>query len=220
MLANNTEKTRFNMVEQQIRPCEVTDQNVLDIIQVVPRENFVPEEFSGLAFADLEIPIGHGQNMMFPRIEARMLQALDIKNTDHVLEIGTGSGFITACLAKLAASVISFDIHTDFIEAACERLYALDINNAELQTANIFTDDLPLTNFDVIAVTGSVPSDDGKLRELLADGGRMFMITGLAPAMEATLVTRVGDDFYRTEGMFETVLKALEGAPEAPEFQF
>jgi len=220
MLAKDIEQTRYNMVEQQIRPCEVSDPSVLEIIQQIPRENFVPKKCEGLAFADIEIPLAHDENMMFPRIEARLLQALAIQKTDTVLEIGTGSGFVTACLAKLSKSVISLDIHSDFTEAARNKLTALNIENVTLETANVFTDEILLGSYDVIATTGSVPVDDGKLKQMLNDGGRLFLITGSEPNMTARLITRTGNDFYHDKCQFETVLKALEGAPQASDFQF
>ena len=219
MTTPNMEQARFNMAEQQIRPWDVTDSTVLETMQSVPRENFVPYAYKGLAFADTQIPIGEDQHMMEPKIEARMLQALAIKPSDHVLEVGTGSGFITACLAKLGNHVVSYEIHQSLTAQARENLALAGISNVNLHTANVLSDMPSATAFDVIVVTGSLNEYDSLLK-LLSPGGRMFVVSGHSPVMQALLITReTGDQFQKT-ALFETDLQSLEGVPVENEFVF
>ena len=220
MLTQDKEQARFNMAAQQIRPWDVFDPRVLEAMQRIPRENFVPREYRGLAFADTEIPIGHGQFMMPPRLEARMLQALAVKRSDHILEIGTGSGFVTACLATLGNSVVSYEIEESFTREAEQRLALLGLNNVHLHTADALAADLSAGAYDVVAVTGSLPEYDERLEQLLAPGGRLFVVTGEAPVMEAQLVTRRGDGVYQHENLFETDLQALQGTRKPSVFRF
>jgi len=222
MAAQQIEQARFNMVQQQIRPWEVLDQRVLDIVQAVPREAFVPEAFKGLAFADIEIPIGHDQHMMFPRVEARMLQALNPQPDETILEVGTGSGYITACLARLGGQVTSIELYQDLSEQAGERLAEVGVENATLQVGDVMAGDMPEGPFDVIAVTGSVPSEDIALewRSRLNPGGRMFIVIGEPPVMEAVLYTREDESAFRRESLFETLLAPLVGIPPREHFQF
>ena len=220
MNVDSLEQARFNMVQQQIRPWEVLDQRVLDLINQIPRDQFVPEAYRGLAYADIEVPIGHGQQMMFPRVEARLLQSLDVKPNDKILEIGSGSGYLTACLANLGGQVTSLDIHEDFTGAVRARLDAQGIGNVELRTADGLAGEIAGGPFDVIAVTGSLPEVPDALKQQLTIGGRLFAVTGEAPAMEASLITRVGEDAWRSEGLFETELAALENAARTERFQF
>ena len=220
MNIDSLERARFNMVQQQIRPWEVFDQRVLTLINEVPRDQFVEPAYVGLAYADIEIPLGHGEQMMFPRVEARLLQALDVKPGHKILEIGTGSGYLTACLAKLGGQVTSLDIHEDFTAQARTRLDAQDIRNVELITADGLAGAVAGGPFDVIAVTGSLPEVPDGLKQQLTIGGRLFAVTGEAPAMEASLITRVGEDAWRSEGLFETELRALKNAPRIERFEF
>jgi protein-L-isoaspartate(D-aspartate) O-methyltransferase len=220
MLANDVELARRNMVLQQVRPWEVIDERVLEVIQRVPREAFVPETYLGLAFADVEIPLGQGAAMMAPKLEARMLQALDVRPGDRVLEVGTGSGFVTACLRALGGSVTSLDIHGEFTAAARSRLEELKVDGVRLETADVFARDFGNQNFEVIALTGSLPHYDERFEQLLARGGRLFVVIGEAPAMKATLVQRVGETALRRQGLFETELTALENAPVPEHFVF
>ena len=221
MLSDQLEIARRNMVLQQIRPWDVFDEHVLSVIQEVPREQFVPAAYLGLAFADIEVPIGHGQVMMAPRVEARMLQSLDIQPQHSVLEVGTGSGFVTACLARLGGHVSSIELHEDFVNDARTRLEAIGLaNKVELRSADVFAELFGDKRFDRIAVTGSLPDYDRRFEQLLAHGGRLFVVTGQAPVMEATLVTRVSEDAWRREGLFETELAQLENAPEPEQFIF
>lgn len=217
--ASDFELARQNMVLQQIRPWEVIDERVLEVIQKVPRERFVPEAFQSLAFADVEIPLGHGYAMMLPRVEARMLQALNIQPGDRVLEVGTGSGFVTACLARLGGRVSSIDIHPDFIEAAVRRLAELSIA-VELESGDVFAKDFADNRFDVIALTGSLPRYDERFESLLASGGRLFAIVGQSPVMNALLVRRVNAETCRRDGLFETSIAPLQNASTPEAFVF
>jgi len=221
MAAVSTEKARFNMIEQQIRPWDVLDRRVLEVFAEVPREAFVPEAYRNLAFADIEIPIGLGEAMMAPKVEARMLQALAVQPNDQVLEIGTGSGFVTACLARLAARVTSIEIHPELTETARARLAEQQITNLELRTGDALSH-LGDQRYDVIAVTGSLPLADQshELAQCLALGGRMFVVIGETPVMEATLVTRIWEDQYTVENLFETELRPLVNARTPERFRF
>ena len=207
------------MVEQQVRPWEVLDQRVLNLAGEMPRDAFVPDAYRGLAYADIEIPLGGTQHMMFPRVECRLLQALNIQPSDTVLEIGTGSGYLTACLARLGKEVVSLDTHANFIEQAGERLNALGINNVKLINQDGF-EAIEGGPFDVIAITGSLPKMVDSFKELLSEGGRLFVVTGEGPAMEASLITRVSEDAWRSEGLFETEIAPLENAPQNEQFSF
>ena len=214
----NVEQARFNMIEQQIRPWEVLDTRVLDVLAAVPRERFVPERYRHQAFADLEIPLGHGEHMMAPKIEGRMLQALDVQPTDVALEVGTGSGYVTACLAKLAAQVYSVDIVEAFKLGAQKILAELDIKNVTLRTGDAAHGWTQLPRYDVIAVTGSLPEYHDGFEKSLAIGGRLFVVVGEAPAMQAMLVRRVGEHEFSRTTLFETDLKALRGLSKRPQF--
>lgn len=215
----NPDNARENMIEQQVRAWEVLDETVLDVLRSVPREAFVPEAYRALAFADTEIPIGHDEAMMRPIVEGRMLQALALSGSENVLEIGTGSGFVTACLARLAERVVSVDIHGDFVKQAAERLADNDIVNVKLMEMDAMQA-LPEERFDAIAVTGSLPAFDPRFVEALAEGGRLFIIVGKPPIMDARLVTRSGDNEWQHESLFETLLKPLVNASAGPEFSF
>lgn len=220
MIANNLEQARVNMVKQQVRTWDVLDPKVLDLIARIPREEFVPDTYRELAFSDTEIPIGHGQRMMTPKLEARILQALDIQPDDLILEIGTGSGYLTACMADKGARVISTDIQAEFTEKAAAVLQAQGIDNVTLVTANGLTETQEGGPFDIIAITGSLPRIDEKLKRQLAMGGRLFAVAGDSPAMEATLITRVGNYQWREEAIFETDLERLENPDSVTQFVF
>ncbi|MES9843716.1 MAG: protein-L-isoaspartate O-methyltransferase [Candidatus Sedimenticola sp. PURPLELP] len=220
MVASSLEKARFNMVQQQIRPWEVVDERVIDILEILPRDAFAPEEYKNLAYTDTEIPIGEGQRMMAPKIEARLLQALDIQESDKALEVGTGSGFLTACLARLAASVVSLEIYESLLEQARSRLEEQGITNVELRNSDGLEGSIEGAPFDVIAVTGSLPQAAVSLKEQLSIGGRMFVVTGDNDPMEANLVTRISENAWRTEVLFETELASLVNAPQPEKFTF
>ena len=215
----NIDLARQQMVQQQVRTWDVLDATILKVLSTVPREQFVPAGLETLAFAETELPLRHGQQMMTPNVEGRMLQALDIKPGDAALEIGTGSGFITACLAVLAKSVTSIDVHEDFQTAAAANLEDSGISNFDLQVMDA-TQQLPDAEYDVIAVTGSIEEFDPRLVMALKDGGRLFVVVGSSPNMEARLVRRTGENDWQTTGLFETDLPALVNAGLPPQFSF
>jgi protein-L-isoaspartate(D-aspartate) O-methyltransferase len=215
----NKDFARQQMIEQQVRAWDVLDGVVLAGLKKVQRELFVPEGFEALAFADTEIPIGHGESMMTPTIEGRVLQALSLTGSEKVLEIGTGSGFLTACLAKLSKHVTSIDIYDDFIESAKKRLADGKINNVDIFNLD-GTLELPDGPFDAIAVTGSIQSFDSRLVDALKPGGRLFVIVGDAPAMAAMAVTRTGDGEWKSDTLFETDLLPLVNGALPTQFSF
>ena len=216
----NFERARFNMVEQQVRPWEVLDTRVLDMLESVHREDFVPVRYRKLAFADLAIPLPMGQEMMCPKVEGRMLQALAIKDDDTVLEIGTGSGFITACLSGLARRVVSVEIFEELYLEAGIRLKDKHMHNVELYVGDVMSGWQPGGTHDVVVVTGSVPEVPEIFRGWVNPGGRLFVVTGESPAMEAKLLTRVGPGDWREESLFETDLRRLKNAEPPPAFEF
>lgn len=205
----NVDQARFNMIEQQIRTWDVLDEQVLALLNQVPREQFVPETERSLAFADVSIPLANGQVMMQPKMEARMLQALSVKPTDTALEIGTGSGYVTALLAKLAKHVYSVDIFADFTAAAQTKLERAGIRNVALETGNAAEGWPQHGPYDVIAVTGSCPQLPESYQHLLKPNGRLFVVVGEDPAMEALLFTRAGEGAWSRESLFETSLPPL-----------
>lgn len=215
----NTDFARLQMVNQQVRGWNVYDEDVLETLRQVPRERFVPDDLEALAFADLEIAIGHGQHMMTPTVEGRLLQALSLDGDERVLEVGTGSGFMTACLATLAAEVISIDIYDDFLAAARNRLDECDIGNVELMQMDAMRD-LPGGGFDAIAVTGSIQSFDPRFVEALNPLGRLFVIVGDAPVLEAKIVDRSDGKDWQTRSLFETMLAPLVHGALPPQFTF
>ena len=212
------EQARFNMIEQQIRPWDVPDQTVLDLISRTPREKFVPEEYQHLAFSDTNIPVGHGQTMMSPKVEARMLQALKIQPHEQVLEIGTGSGYVTALLAQLAESVTSEEYYTDLSAQAAQRLKAMSFENVELVVTDSLKNRQFFNRYNVIVMTGSLPMFDTIFQEQLKIGGRLFVIVGESPVMETRLITRVSEREWQEESLFETDLPSLIGAPAINKF--
>lgn len=214
------EQARFNMIEQQIRTWEVLDTKVLDLLKEVPREDFVPAQYIGLAFADIEIPIGEGQTMLSPKVEGRILQALEIKQSDRVLEIGTGSGYLTALLAKSAQEVVSVEIHATLSKQAAQRLAKHQVDNVVLEVGNAAEGWPSKTPFDVIVFTGSLPVCPQAVKQNLAIGGRMFVVIGDAPAMHATMIRRIDADNFKVDVIFETCLPPLINAPQPDRFQF
>jgi protein-L-isoaspartate(D-aspartate) O-methyltransferase len=220
MIRLDLEQARFNMIEQQIRTWDVLDQRVLDVIARTPREEFVPERYRSLAFADINIPLGRDQVMMAPKVEGRLLQALGLQNTDTILEIGTGSGYLTACLARMGSHVDSLEIIPEFAAAARDVLAAHDIRNVSIQVQDAIHELDSSRRYDAIAVTGSLPVYLDAFHRLLADGGRLFVITGGPPIMEAQLVRRIGERNWSRESLFETSIPALLGAEEPQRFVF
>jgi protein-L-isoaspartate(D-aspartate) O-methyltransferase len=216
----NLEQARFNMVEQQIRPWEVLDQAVLDLLYAVPREEFVPPAFRQLAFADMQIPIGEGEAMMAPKIEARLLQALALRKTERVLEVGTGSGYLTALLARCAAHVYSLEIRPALAAIGRENLARHGVDNVTPELGDGARGDAKRAPYDAIVLTGSTPLLPGVLKEQLAPGGRLFAVVGEPPVMVATLVTCTAPGAYGSVGLFDTVLAPLVNAAQPPRFRF
>lgn len=215
----NTDFARHQMVDQQVRAWEVYDASVLQVLVDVPRELFTPAGFEAMAFADIEIPIGRGEHMMTPAMEGRVLQALELRGTDRVLEVGTGTGFLAACIARLAEKVTSIDIHDEFITKAGRNLENTGVSNVELLAMDAMRE-LPDGPFDAIAVTGSVQAFEPRFVEALKPGGRLFVVVGNAPAMEARIVERIGESDWRSSTIFETDLKPLVHGSLPPQFTF
>ena len=211
----NVEAARAQMLGQQLRAWEVLDGRVLDAVRQVRRERFVPEAYADLAFADTEIPLAHGQRMMTPSVEGRLLQALDLDAADTVLEVGTGSGYLTACLAALAGRVVSLDIFPEFTADAAGKLRRDGVHNVELRTADALVLDGD-ERFDAIAVTGSMPELDDTFVRLLRPGGRLFVVVGRAPVMDALLIRTDLHGNRARDTQFETVVSPLVNA-ERPE---
>lgn len=220
MNAMNPEQARFNMIEQQIRPWDVLDERVLQVLAGTPREDFVPDQYRALAFSDISIPLAHDQAMMAPKIEARLLQSLALDKDDDILEIGTGSAYLTACLARLGARVHSVDLFEDFIDAAKAKLDAHDIHTVSLEVRDAALGWPDEKRFDAIAVTGSLPVLHRGFHNSLKPGGRLFVIVGRPPVMEALLITRSGESEWREESLFETSVPPLIGAPQPEVFRF
>jgi protein-L-isoaspartate(D-aspartate) O-methyltransferase len=211
-------KARETMVEQQVRPWDVLDVRVLDVLARLPRDAFVGDVHRALAYADIELPIGHGERMMKPVVEGRVLQALELDAADEVLEIGTGSGFLSACLGSLAREVVSIERHADLADVARERLRVHGIANVAVETADAFEWDSD-RRFDAICVTGAVAAIPSHFLQWLRPGGRMFVVQGRSPVMDAVLL-RQDVDGMRTESLFETDLAYLAGAAPVPAFVF
>jgi protein-L-isoaspartate(D-aspartate) O-methyltransferase len=218
------EQTRFNMVEQQIRPWDVLDQKVLNLLFELRREEFVPVVYRSLAFVDMEIPLGHGEVMLAPKMEARILQELQVKKTDRILEVGSGSGYLTALLARQGEHVYSVEIVPELKTMAEKNLQAHGISNVTLEqgdAARGWTDHGP---YDVIVLTGSTPVLPQAFQNSLKTGGRLFAVVGDAPVMEAVLVTCVAQEketgVYNTVSLFETCISPLKNAQQPERFVF
>lgn len=216
----NIEQARFNMVEQQIRPWDVLDQLVLDLLFRFRREDFVPPEHRALAFVDMEIPLGHGERMWTPKLEARVIQELAIQPTDRALEIGTGSGYLTALLSAQAAAVVSVELRAEFLAHARARLDAHGVSNVDLRQGDGARDWVDDAGFDVIVLTGSVPLLSDSFKRRLRVGGRLFAVVGEAPVMHAQLVTCTAPGAFRSLTLFETSLAPLANAPRPVRFVF
>lgn len=222
------DQARFNMIEQQIRPWEVLDAKVLELLSRVHREAFVPAAHQALAFADMELPLTHpaveGQCLLAPKVEARMLQDLQLKPTDKVLEVGTGSGYMAALLASLAQRVVSIEIDPSLARSARENLQKAGITNADVRTADASASQFAACTaegpFDAIMLSGSVAEIPPALLALLAPGGRLVAIVGHEPVMRATVVTRVADASFQTAQPWDTVAPRLRNFPEPSRFQF
>lgn len=215
----DVETARQQMIDQQVRAWEVLDDHVLDALAAVPREHFVPEVYRGVAFADTFIPLPHGQVMLPPKVDGRILQALALGRDDEVLEIGTGSGFLAACLSRLAGHVKTLEIFPDLAAGARDALRAASVTNVTVETADAtMLDESGL--YDSVAVTASLPVYDSRFERALRPGGRLFVVVGVAPVMEARLVTRVGNDQWVSEALFETVIPPMVNATGPETFRF
>ncbi|NJO12804.1 MAG: protein-L-isoaspartate O-methyltransferase [Gammaproteobacteria bacterium] len=219
MTMNAIEQARRQMVEQQVRAWEVLDDRVLGVMAQVRRELFVPATYRGMAFADSDIPLGHGQKMLAPKVDGRILQALAPLEGEEILDVGTGSGFLAACLARLSGVVRSLEIVPELAERAQENVRASGVAGVHIEVFDAMT--LSETDrYDVIALTGSLPVYDPRFERALRLGGRLFVICGEAPAMQATLIRRVGDHEWIRESLFETVVEPLRNAPRPSPFVF
>src|SRR5688572_8794786 len=216
----NLEQARTNMVEQQIRTWEVLDQEVLDLLYVVPREEFVPEQHRALAFSDLEIPIGEGERMWQPKLEARVLQELALHKSDNVLEVGTGSGYLTALMAHRAGHVVSVEINPKLAAFGRGNLERHGADNLALEIGDAARGWPGHAPYDAIVLTGSTPVLPRAFLEQLAPGGRLFAVVGEAPAMRARLVVCSAPGAWRSTDLFETVIAPLVNAEHPPRFRF
>ena len=215
----DTLAARRQMVDQQIRTWEVLDPRVLDALSAVPREAFVPPEYRELAFADTPIPIGFGQSMLAPKLQGRILQALGVSAADSVLEVGSGTGYLSACLSILGCSTYSIDIHPGLVHSATANLRAVPQAKVQFEIRDAYGA-APLGEYDVVAVTGSLPIYDTRFERALRVGGRLFAIVGEAPVMDAILVRRVDSNEWIRESLFETVVEPLINAAAAQKFIF
>lgn len=216
----DVELARHRMVQQQVRAAEVLDGAVLDALATVPRERFVPPAYRNFAFAEIEVPLAHGETMMAPRVEGLMLQALALTPRDRVLEIGSGSGFVTACLAQLATSVEGWEVHADLAADAAQRVAALGIRNAKVEQRDGHSLPSDCGPYDAICLTGSVRVLDPSFLAALAPGGRLFAVVGQGPTMTARLYTRRGGrGVCSVATLFETVLAPLRNQTPMTRFQ-
>lgn len=216
---NNMEQARFNMIEQQIRPWDVADVEVLHLLSVVKREQFVPAGRQSLAFMDMEIPLGYGAAMWQPKLEARVLHELHIQKNERVLEVGTGSGYLAALLSRLAAQVTSIEIVPELSVEAAHKLAAHDFGNIQLEVGD-GAKSWGAGKYDVIVLTGSVPVNPAAYQQQLNAGGRLFAIVGDAPAMQAKVFTRLANDVFECVTLFETNVALLHNAPQPQRFVF
>lgn len=213
----NVERARFNMIEQQVRPWDVLDARVLAVLGEVRREDYVSAEHRQLAFADLELPLAHGEHMMKPVVEGRVLQAVEVLPGNSILEIGTGSGFLTACLARLGGEVLSIEQHADLAATARERLQRCGVTNAKVEVAEAVQAFQPGREFDVVVLTGAVAILPDRFRSWLKPGGRLFAVVGESPAQQAIVFTRDGTTLRETS-LFETDLAYLTNAAPPKRF--
>ena len=215
----NIEIARQQMIEQQVHAWEVFDDRVLAVMREIKREEFAPGAYRDVAFADAPIPLTHGQFMLPPKFDGRILQLLAVRPDDVALEVGTGTGFLSACLGRLAARVQSLEIFEDLARSARQHLLAAAVNNVSVEVADAMQFEHG-AQYDVIAVTGSLPIYDERFQRALKPGGRLFVVVGQAPAMEAWKVTRIGEREWQRESVFETSIEPLINAPRPSEFVF
>ncbi len=216
----NVEQARFNMIEQQIRPWDVLDPSILELLSAVRREDFVPAAHQGKAFMDIEIPLGNGRSLLAPRVEARMVQDLQLNKREQVLQIGAATGFVTALIGHKARRVIGLEANAELASAARANLRKAGVNNAEIVQADGvagFTGQAP---YDAILLCGSVASVPQALLDQVKVGGRLMAIVGSEPVMQATLYTRLPDGRFSSQAMFDTVAPRLPGFAEPSQFQF
>jgi protein-L-isoaspartate(D-aspartate) O-methyltransferase len=216
----DVEQARFNMIESQVRTWDVLDQAVLDALAAIRREEFVPAQHRALAFADMEIPLGHGEVMLSPKLEARMVQELALTPVDKVLEVGTGSGYVTALLARLAGQVVSIERIEELGHGAARKLAGHDIRNLTLDIGEAGDGWPQLAPYDAILLTGSVPLLPDAFKAQLAVGGRLLAVIGEAPVMTATLITRLSETAYQSIGLFETCIAPLRNIRQPERFVF
>jgi protein-L-isoaspartate(D-aspartate) O-methyltransferase len=211
---------RTQMTYQQVRAWSVLPSEVLDVFEQLPRENFVPQGWQGVAYADFAIPLGHGQHMLTPSVVGRILQAVTVRRTESVLEVGTGSGYLTACLARLAANVHSLEIESDLAAAARTHLRAAGIGSATVEEVDAFNWSGPTNSYDVVVLTGSIPQYDARFETLLKPNGRLFATIGVEPVMEARLVRLNPAGAREEHSLFETVIDPLRNAVRPSRFAF
>lgn len=216
----NIEQARFNMIEQQIRPWNVLDTEILDLLHVVKREQFVPAAYQNLAFADIDIPLPGGESMFAPKIEARFMEELKIRKHESVLEVGTGSGYMAALLAHRAAKVVTVEINPETAELAKQNLARAGVSNATVELGSGAQGWDKGAPYDVIVVSGALEVLPEALLKQVKVGGRIAAIVGQAPVMEASIITRTGESAWSTVKVFETNVKYLEGAPVPSHFEF
>ena len=220
MAAGNFDQARHNMVVQQVRPWDVVDYRVLDTISRIPRDAYIAPEYKNLAYADTSIPLNDTESMMHPIVEGRLLQALDIQPDDNILEIGTGSGYLSACLAQLGHQVDSYEIDEQLANQAQATLQQQHIYNVNVIAADAVSHFTSRKTYDVIAITGSLTELPDTYKQILKQGGRLFVITGEDPLMQAHLITRTGQDSWTDQVLFETSISALQQAEKKPVFHF
>lgn len=213
-------QARKNVIEQQIRPWGGLNIRANQALIDIPRENFVPEEYQNLVFADMEIPLNNSEKMLSPKIEGRILDSLDLKGHEDVLEIGTGSGYFTAVLASLAKSVKSIEIHKELIDAAKEKIDVLNISNVELVNEDALNLNLGNEKFDTIVVGCALPVISENLKRALKLSGKLFIVVGSKNQMHATLVERIDGDKWKSKSLFETYIDLMNGSEPLPEFTF
>ena len=217
----NVEQARYFMIEQQIRPCDVSDSKILALLGHSRRDQFVPRDAQKLAYADIRIPLGHGEAMWTPTLEAQVLQALQLKRTDHVLEVGTGSGYLTALMAALAGHVTSVEIEPELSGAAAENLAAHKINNVTLEIGDAAQGWREDQKFDVIVLTASTPLLPDNFRNSLTIGGRLLAIVGEGPVMKMARVTRVAENVFESKDIMNTYeIAPLRNAKTPERFVF
>ena len=216
----NIEQARFNMIQQQVRPWNVLDDQILELLEEVKREDFCPAEHRDMAFMDLEIPIGHGQVMLTPRVQARLVQDLQLKPTDKVLQIGTGTGYMTALLARRSQQVLAFETRAELVKHTVDNLRNAGITNVDVRHGDGLAGALANGPFDAIVLCGSVPAIPHELQDKLSNGGRLIAVVGHEPMMHVNLVTRVNSGTFDTTKPWDVIIPRLEGFPETPRFRF